>query len=383
MKLIKKEIILFILVTILSIVLSNMIYNDFKMIILKNNSYIVEYNENDLIYTINNIDLNEANIEVLEIYGYNIPNTKEFISIKKNIYLYVFIFNYILFIIFIFFYNKEYYKNKKRIKEIDNYINEIIKGNYQLDIKDYNEEEYSILKNDIYKVTVKLREQNENLIKEKKLLEELLSNISHQIKTPLTSMYVINDILYEEKSVKKRKEFLNKNRLQLNKVEWLVKSLLKLSRLDSGVVKLEFSEVIFNDLIEDILSPLKISFELKGVNIILKGDLNSKLIIDKNWMYEALSNIIKNAYEHTKDEIVIEVNDNVLYTNILIKDNGLGISSEEMPHLFERFYKNSSKDSIGIGLNLSHKIISMHYGSIDVYNDSGTTFEIKLYKNNV
>lgn len=383
MKLIKKEIILFILVTILSIVLSNMIYNDFKVIILKNNSYIVEYNENDLIYTINNIDLNEANIEVLQIYGYNIPNTKEFISIKKNIYLYVFIFNYILFIIFIFFYNKEYYKNKKRIKEIDNYINEIIKGNYQLDIKDYNEEEYSILKNDIYKVTVKLREQNENLIKEKKLLEELLSNISHQIKTPLTSMYVINDILYEEKSVKKRKEFLNKNRLQLNKVEWLVKSLLKLSRLDSGVVKLEFSEVIFNDLIEDILSPLKISFELKGVNIILKGDLNSKLLVDKNWMYEALSNIIKNAYEHTKDEIVIEVNDNVLYTDILIKDNGIGISSEEIPHLFERFYKNSSKDSIGIGLNLSHKIISMHYGSIDVYNASGTTFEIKLYKNNV
>ena len=174
---------------------------------------------------------------------------------------------------------------------------------------------------------------------------------------------------------------LIKNRNQLEKIEWLVTNLLKLSRLDSGVVKLEKQDIKFNDFIDKTLEPLLINFELKNIKIIKKGDLNCNLYIDINWMSEAILNIIKNAYQYTKDEIKITIKDNPLYSEIKIKDNGEGIKDEDLPHIFERFYKSgNNKDSIGIGLNLSYKIITMHFGTIDVFNKNGTEFVIKLYK---
>ena len=290
---------------------------------------------------------------------------------------------YILFMLLIILYKKS---QDRKINEISNYMNSVLNGNYSLDIRSYEEGRLSILKNDIYKITVKLKEQTDMAINEKNNLEMILSDISHQIKTPLTSMYVINDLLKSDKLSKKEKiEFLNKNESQLERIEWLVTSLLKLSRLDNGFVKLKKEKVEVAKLIDNCLNPLLIPIELKNQNVVKQID-NFEIDIDFNWFSEAIINILKNAHEHTNafGTIKVEASDNSMYSSIIISDNGTGISKQDLPHIFERFYKgDNQKESIGIGLNMAKKIIDLSGGEINVLSTPsvGTTFIIKIYKN--
>ena len=324
-------------------------------------------------YLNDNITLNINN----QIYNHNL---------KRNLIIYsassTFI-CYILFMILIILYKKS---QDKKINEISNYMNSVLNGNYSLDIRSYEEGRLSILKNDIYKITVKLKEQTDMAINEKNNLEMILSDISHQIKTPLTSMYVINDLLKSDKLSKKEKiEFLNKNESQLERIEWLVTSLLKLSRLDNGFVKLKKEKVEVAKLIDNCLNPLLIPIELKNQNVVKQID-NFEIDIDFNWFSEAIINILKNAHEHTNafGAIKIETSDNSMYSSIIISDNGTGISKQDLPHIFERFYKgDNQKESIGIGLNMAKKIIDLSGGEINVLStpSEGTTFIIKIYKN--
>lgn len=304
------------------------------------------------------------------------------LKIELNIILLVTIF-YLITIIITWYH---LYKKNKKIKNLSTYMNNILNNNYSLDIRDYEEGNLSNLKNDIYKMTVKLKEQSDLSQKEKKYLEEVLSDISHQLKTPLTSMYVINDVLLSDKKIddSKKQEFLIKNRKELERIEWLVTSLLKMSRLDSGSEKIIPKETKLDDLIRKTVTPLEIPIELKNQHLILDYDKNIKLNIDLNWTTEALINILKNAHEHTKENgtIQIKVKDTVIYTEIEIIDTGEGISTTDLPHIFERFYKGkTNKESIGIGLNMAKKIINLEKGDIKVIsNSNGTTFNIKFYK---
>lgn len=304
------------------------------------------------------------------------------LKIELNIILLVTIF-YLIPIIITWYH---LYKKNKKIKNLSTYMNNILNNNYSLDIRDYEEGDLSNLKNDIYKMTVKLKEQSDSSQKEKKYLEEVLSDISHQLKTPLTSMYVINDVLLSDKKIddSKKQEFLIKNRKELERIEWLVTSLLKMSRLDSGSEKIIPKETKLDDLIKKTVTPLEIPIELKNQHLVLDYDKNIKLNIDLNWTTEALINILKNAHEHTKENgtIQIKVKDTVIYTEIEIIDTGEGISTTDLPHIFERFYKGkTNKESIGIGLNMAKKIINLEKGDIKVIsNSNGTTFNIKFYK---
>ena len=303
-------------------------------------------------------------------------------KIELNIILLVTIF-YLITIIITWYH---LYKKNKKIKNLSTYMNNILNNNYSLDIRDYEEGDLSNLKNDIYKMTVKLKEQSDSSQKEKKYLEEVLSDISHQLKTPLTSMYVINDVLLSDKKIddSKKQEFLIKNRKELERIEWLVTSLLKMSRLDSGSEKIIPKETKLDDLIKKTVTPLEIPIELKNQHLVLDYDKNIKLNIDLNWTTEALINILKNAHEHTKENgtIQIKVKDTIIYTEIEIIDTGEGISTTDLPHIFERFYKGkTNKESIGIGLNMAKKIINLEKGDIKVIsNSNGTTFNIKFYK---
>ena len=379
-KIIFIEFIVLIFILFLTFLISNKIYDSYKNVILKNNAYILnESKDKQVIEIIKDININDISLDEIYKYGYK---EYELPYLKKKIYIYSYLISISLYLLIITIFNIYNYKRTKKIIDLDEYLLKVLSGNYSLNIRDYKENEISKLKNDIYKVTVKLKEKNINLENDKNYLEELLSNISHQLKTPLTSLYVINDLLLDEKlDNEKQKEFLIKNRNQLEKMEWLITNLLKLSRLDSGVVKLEKENIKFNDFIDKTLEPLMINLELKNIKLIKDGDLDSILNIDINWMGEAILNIVKNAYQYTKDEIKISIKDNALYDEIIISDNGKGISDKDLPHIFERFYKSGkNKDSIGIGLNLSYKIITMHFGTIDVLVDNGTKFIIKLYK---
>ena len=278
------------------------------------------------------------------------------------------------------------YDKNKKLKEITTYLNEILKNNYNLDIDNYDEGNISILKNEIYKVTVKLKEQNDISLKDKKMLQETLSDISHQLKTPITSMNIINDLLEKNLSKEKKKEFLNQNKMSLERIEWLVSALLKISMLDSGNIEFSIKENNINKLVTEAFIPINIPIELKSINIEIdiKDDLTS--YFDFFWTKEAIINIIKNAYEHTKENGLIKVtaSQNPIYTELIITDNGEGIKKEDLPHIFERFYKsNIKKESIGIGLNMAKKIFDMEKADISVISEvgKGTSFIIKFYNN--
>lgn len=389
-KVIIKELLILIIILIISIISSNLIFKNYVNILVKNNAYIVNevinknIKEEDIIKIINNINIDNIDTKIVDKYGYDsIEELESIKNLKNKIFKNNLIITLIIFILGSTSYNIYIIKQEKRLKQLDKYLNSILNNNYSLDIKDYNEGMISNLKNDIYKVTVKLKEQNDNLIKDKKELEELLSNISHQIKTPLTSMFVINDILKEDNlDSKKRKEFINKNKNQLDRIEWLVSSLLKLSRLESGMINFEKSNIKIKKLLDKVIEPISINLELKEIDLEISGELDTIINVDVNWFTEALLNILKNGMEYTKDKIKIEISNNPLYVEFKIIDNGKGINSNDLPHIFERFYKgNNNNNSFGIGLNMSKKIINMHNGDIKVSSLNGTTFIIKLYKN--
>ncbi len=338
---------------------------------------------------------NKGNIEIgkkfLETYGIDLESydniqtiyaLKEF-TIQKIVVLFLFV--VLIFAgLFIYYFKKQH----RQIVQVTDYLNHILSGDYSLEIHEYDEGAMNSLKNDIYKITILLREQEAYSKNEKKHLESVLSDISHQLKTPLTSMYVINDILENDAiDSDKKKEMLSKNKSQLKRIEWLVSSLLKLSRLDSGVVVMQPREVNVETLLEQALEPLRIPMELKEQSLVISGDKNITLEVDLSWTVEAFVNLIKNAHEHTPSngEIQIQYQDNPIYVEFQIKDNGEGILASDLPHIFERFYKgaSSTKDSIGIGLNMAKTIIQKQNGTITVSSreKEGTIFTIKFYKN--
>lgn len=379
------EIIILLITIITSILISLNIYKKTTKLINQNNGNIIgtvlEKEPNLEESLINDLILNKSNQkgnELIEKHLLYYENDELKTYIIKNVSIITLMSGIIMLLInYLLFRN-----NYKKIRQIDEYMNRVLNDDYSISLKDYEEGYISLLKNDIYKMTIKLKEQSNLLTKEKKYLEELLEDISHQIKTPLTSMYMINDILLNEKDYSKREEFLYKNEQQLNRIEWLIQSLLKISRLDSGTIKLKFEQVNSNVLIEKAIKPIE---ELiKNKNIKVNYDIeNIFLYVDLNWMSEAILNILKNACEHTLDEINIKVSDNPIFTLISITDNGSGISKEDLPHIFERFYKTNTKsDSIGIGLNMSFKIVTLQNGIIEVQTSGDkTTFIIKLFKN--
>ena len=394
------EIIVLIIGIVSILLLNKYSYETYKEAIIENNLYIIDSIiskhpelENEVIDGIINHDISKSeSYEILNKYGLDRLDTVDYLNnnsyinktIRKYNIIYISILIIIVFSILIIYINKIYNK----IRKLSIYTNDILNNKYNMDIREYSEGDISNLKNDLYKMTIKLKEQNELSLKDKIYLQDTLSDISHQLKTPLTSMYVINELLYDDKLDKSlKKELLNKSKKGLERIEWLITSLLKMSRLDSGSEKLILENVKLINIINKTIEPIRIPLELKNINLNVSCSNDIKVNVDVNWTTEALINILKNAMEHTLENgnINIVCSDNPLYTMISISDDGCGISKKDLPHIFERFYKGmSNKESIGIGLNMSKKIIENENGNISVKSkeNEGTTFIIKLSKNN-
>lgn len=275
----------------------------------------------------------------------------------------------------------------REIEKLSIYLRQISSGNYSLDVRDNQEGELSILKNDIYKVTLMLSEQRSLLQHDKIQLTDAISDISHQLKTPLTSMTVMADLLSDpELPLAKRMEFTRNIRIQLERIDWLVSSLLKLSKMDAKAIQFKKDQITVKMLIQKALEPVLIPMDIKEITVSIKGEDNVTFLGDLNWTAEAVINILKNGVEHTQagGVIAISFSENALFTEINIEDSGKGIPKEDLPYVFKRFYKgkNASEGSIGIGLSMAHSIIASQNGVIDIANEreKGTQFRIKFYK---
>ena len=328
--------------------------------------------------------------DIFSRYGIDVQKESIIIENDRLFSRFIIIYN-ILFIglalSIILLYLKHENDQDKEIKRIVKCIKEINKKNYAINIEDNTEDELSILKNEIYKTTVMLKEMAESSKDDKLRLKDSLSDISHQLKTPLTSINIMLDNILDNPNMDAdtKEKFIQSIKREVTNISNLATEILKLSKFDANVVRFENKEVLVKDIIKKAISNVEMMAEIKNVEIKVVFHDNVKLVCDLNWQVEAIINILKNCIEHSSENsfINIEVIDNKIYKEIIIKDSGEGIDKKDLLHIFERFYKgkNSSKDSVGIGLALAKKIIEMNNGSISVNSvkGKGTVFTIRYY----
>ena len=394
----------FLLVSIIPIIIFLIIGNIFFT--YQYQSYIQNYN-NKIATLVNliekeypNIDRNElvsilnSNKKVSENifsrYGIDIKNESIIIQNDKLFSGFIIVYNILLIglaLSIILLYLKHEKNQNKEIKKIVKCIEEINKKNYSINIDDNSEDELSILKNELYKITIMLKEDAENSKKDKHMLKDSLSDISHQLKTPLTSINIMLDNILDNPNMDNntKEKFIQNIKREITNISSLATEILKLSKFDANVIKFEDQPVFINDIVKEAISNVEMMAELKNISIKVNNQRNVKLVCDAKWQTEAITNILKNCIEHSKENstITIDIDSNKIYKQITIRDNGEGIDEKDLPHIFERFYKgkNSSKDSVGIGLALAKTIIEKNNGSVKVDSKKGkqTTFIIKYY----
>lgn len=352
----------------------------------------IEIDDQEIIEILRKKSNGTQGTKLLESYGYN----GEYVYINqlndemKMTQIYEIILIIAIFILTITIWTLYTIKQNKKIHEIDMYLKKVNSGDYTLKIEENSEDELSKLRNELYKTTVLLREAAENSKKENINLSNSLADISHQLKTPLTSIRIMIDNIYDNPDMDEetKMDFIKSINNQIEWISSLVVSLLKLAKFDAGTIVMNDENVNIIELINNVKDNLSIILELKEIDIILEYDQNKPMIvsIDYTWQLEALTNIIKNAIEHSKNnsKIHIKIEDSSVFTKIIIADEGEGISKKDLPHIFQRFYKSekSSENSIGIGLSLAKTIIEKDNGYINVKSEEekGTTFYIKYMK---
>lgn len=393
----KKTIILIIVIILIYVFSFNMVY------LYQENIYKEKYNMfvNNIISVIkekypdisnkNVIDIlnNKTNLNYLNEYGIDVDDEFALISMhkeNKKIFIInnVILGSFILALSIILIINKNY--ENKKLEEIIHLIEEINKKNYNLNIKGTDETMISKLKNEMYKTVVMLKNDADNSLKDKLIIKTYLEDISHQLKTPLTVINISLDNLIDNPNMdeKNRNEFISKISKEVTNINNLIQNLLKLSKFDVNVINFVNKSVSIKEFINKIIDKISLIADLKNINIKVNILNDFNLNIDLNWQIEALSNIVKNAIEHSNenDIVYINCNDNKIYSKIEIINNGI-INDKDLNKIFDRFYTNKKGycESVGIGLSLAKNIIEKNNGKIDVYSKDGKTiFTIKYYK---
>lgn len=285
--------------------------------------------------------------------------------------------------ILFFLFTKARYRNIARLSE---QIDRVLHNADYLSINESEEGELSILQSEITKMTLRIKEQNDALKKEKEHLAESLADIAHQLRTPLTSAHLILSLLEKNPDEKERKNLLHELEGLFAQMEWLVNSLLKLSRLDADIVVFKKEPLEIRSLINAAVHPLLIPMELHNIELYTEIPDGMMIQGDMDWLSEAIQNILKNCMQSVGDNGKVEIicEDTLLFSEIRIQDSGPGFKIEDLPHLFERFYRGKSDDAsgYGIGLALCKMIIIKHGGTITANNhlSGGALFCIRFPK---
>lgn len=327
--------------------------------------------------------------DVLQSYGYNLEMNKKNQPLFENSHynlqillpILIFLSTIPLGILIMIEYRKVYTK----VIEVSNAAERVVEGDFSIHLKEEGEGDFNILNHQFNQMANRLENSLNRLKEEKTFLKNTISDISHQLKTPLSSLIIFNDLLLENQNMEleDRINFLEKAKTQLDRMEWLIINLLKVARIEAGAIQFKRDRVLLKDVLDIAL--ITLSDRLENQSLEIKGNMDGIFYGDKDWTGEALINIIKNAIEHGKGEIEVILDETPLFSTIVVRDNGEGIDKKHLPHIFERFYKVSSEvkpESIGIGLNLAKLIIESQGGTISVKSDKnlGTEFTISFLK---
>ena len=346
-----------------------------------------DVSESELIEILNSEKTGDPSI--LDKYGINIENDSVVLENIGAHRLFLLI-NTVLLLcgiaVLLFVFIKYDRDKSKDIVDITRTIEQINKRNYELDIDSISEDELSILKNEIYKTTITLREAADNSNADKLNLKKSLEDISHQLKTPLTSILVMLDNIIDDPEMDDdvREEFIRSIKRETVNINFFVQAILKLSRFDSNTIHFIKEKTDLRALIDDVVQNVSALCDLRNITVAVEGECSAAIVCDCKWQTEAITNILKNSVDHSCDGGMVHIHcsQNTVYSMIEITDFGEGISEKDLPHIFERFYKgdNASPDGIGIGLALSKSIIEEDNGTVSVDSDeNGTRFKIKYF----
>ena len=276
-------------------------------------------------------------------------------------------------------------RTDRELAQLSQTLNRILLGEKHLEVEEYQEGELGILRSEIHKMTVRLREQQQTLQEDKVYLANSLADLSHQLRTPLTSMNLVVELLSREDLTPQRRAKLCRELAQLlGQMDWLVTTLLKLSKLEAGAIPFRTDTIPLEELVAQAAAPFLIPMELREQAFSV--DCPGTFTGDVHWTAEAVGNLIKNAMEHTPagGEITIRGRENVLFSELVVEDTGPGIDPQDLPHLFERFYRGSSRNThgFGIGLSLTQRIVTGQGGTIQARNRTpqGAQFILRFYK---
>ncbi|HFL3591167.1 TPA: sensor histidine kinase [Clostridioides difficile] len=376
------------------------ITNDYKSALLEHdyniagylNSMGVDKSKIPAVFTTNEDKYTLKGKEILNTARYDFGTDDSFMpSVKlfqgkyiKTMFLYLFVFfTMIIFILYVYF-----FRQQNKIEEASYKIDSFMNGNINVRLNTYEEGSLSKLFGSIDAMSTSL---NTHILKEKQnkeFLKNTISDISHQLKTPLTALMMYNQILQEESHNSEIVEnFVQKSQNELERIESLIQNLLKITKIDSKTIILNKASVNVKKLITKILYSFETRAEKEGKSISIRGLENTNLFCDYEWISEALSNLIKNALDNTKenDKIMIEWVETPITIIISVSDTGNGIHIEDIHHIFKRFYRSKfskSNQGLGLGLPLVKSIIEQHNGTITVESNflQGSTFTLSFLK---
>lgn len=330
----------------------------------------------------------EIGRQVLDRYGYseNMPliaqpvlrKTYDGFELKSSLLVVLFAVPLLLLIF------AEYHKVFRKVREISAASEAVVEGE-SVTLPEESEGDFGVLGHNFNLMADRLKLGMDKLARDKLFLKNIISDISHQLKTPLSSLLTLNELMLKDKGMEPglKEAFLEKSRSQLERMEWLIAGLLKMARLEAGAIEFRREIIPLLDPVEKAISVLKTEIDKMGQSVLLTGEHSAIFHGDEDWTAEALTNILKNCVEHTGQggELRIDFAETPLYSRITVKDNGEGIDKRDLPHIFERFYKGSNSvkaESVGIGLALAKLIVEGQGGSISAAGDKGKGAEFTI-----
>lgn len=273
----------------------------------------------------------------------------------------------------------------RRLADLAGQIDRVLHDAETVFISTQEEGELAILESELAKTTQRIREQNRALQREKSRLAEAMADIAHQLRTPLTSCNLVLALLEQAPDPARRLELLREAEALFARMDWLLDALLKLSRLEAGIVPFASGPVALDALVDRALQPLAVPLELRRVTVVRQIPAGAVWQGDAAWLAEAVQNILKNSLENAGEGGRIEIGaaDTPLYTELTVRDSGPGIAEKDLPHLFDRFYRGQTGSAgYGIGLALCRQIVADQGGSVSARNHpgGGAVFRVRFPK---